>query len=55
MTRKELEHIQTVLNKIKNPDGNVIKALAYVEKNLRIFDACKGQIKDNYEIDTIPW
>lgn len=52
MTRKELEHIKKVLEHITNPDGNVIKAIAYIEKNIKIYDSCKGQIKENYDYDS---
>lgn len=55
MTRKELEHVKKVLEHIGNPDGNTIKAIAYVEKNLRIYDSQKGQLRESYEIDRMPW
>ena len=54
MTRKECEHILKVLNKITNPDGNVIKAKAYIEKQLKIYDACRGLIEDKY-ITSLDW
>ena len=54
MTRKECEHILKVLNKITNPDGNVIKAKAYIEKQLKIYDACRGLIEDRY-ITGLDW
>lgn len=49
VTRKELEHVKKVLQHITNPDGNVIKAVAYIDKNIQIYESCKGQLRDNYD------
>lgn len=54
MTRKELIHILDLLNRIKEPDGRVERAKAYVEKDLKLYDSRRGQLKDQYEFDA-PW
>lgn len=46
MTRLECNHLLLVLNKIKNPDEHVILAIKTVEKQLAIYDACKGAMKE---------
>jgi hypothetical protein len=55
MTRKELEHVKKVLEHISNPDGNITKALVYIEKNIQIYKSQRGQLKDSYEKDNMPW
>ena len=49
MTKKEVEHILRVLQCIRDKDGNVVKAMASCEKQLKVFDSMKGQLKDQYE------
>ena len=51
MTKKSLELLEKVLLKIKNPDGNVIKALADIRRDLAIYDSRKGQLKESYDYD----
>lgn len=51
MTIKELEYIMKVLDRIKDPDEHILKAKAYVEKDLAIYAARKGQLRDQYESD----
>jgi hypothetical protein len=51
MTRKELEYVNKVLNRIKDPDEHVAKAIAYVNKDLAQFDSRRGQLRDQYESD----
>ena len=56
MTRKELEHVKKVLSLITNPDGNVVRAIAYIVKNIKLYDSKKGQLKKQYEYDgKMPW
>ena len=51
MTIKELRFIEDVLKKIKNPDQFVDKALAFINKDLAIYNARKGQLRNitNYD------
>jgi hypothetical protein len=53
MTKREVEHILKVLEAINNPDGNVIKAIAFCNKQLVIYDSMRGQLQENYEYT--PW
>ena len=55
MTKKELLKLKMVLAKIKNPDDDVRLCQAYVDKQIAVYEACKGQIKDNYEYPEINW
>lgn len=56
MTRTETNDILIILNKIKDPDGYVKKAIAICHKQLAIFDQSKGQLKEHYDSDRIgPW
>jgi hypothetical protein len=49
MKRKELEHIKHVLAKIENPDGNVQRAIAYLEKDIAMYDSRRGQLQEMYD------
>ena len=49
MTRKELEHVKKILERIKDPDEHVTLAMAYVDKDIKQYDARKGQLKNQYE------
>lgn len=55
MTRKELEDVLKVLGRIKEPDSHVLKAIFIINKNIEEFNARKGQLKEQYEIDSGPW
>jgi hypothetical protein len=49
MNRKELEYVKKILEHIKDSDQHIAKALAYVNKDLAQYDACKGQLREMYE------
>lgn len=51
MTIKELRFIDNLLARIQPQDEQVKKAQAYVNKDLAIFAARKGQLKEMYERD----
>lgn len=51
MTRKELEFIKTLLSRIKPQDGQVNKALAYVDKDIAQFESRKGQLREQYDYE----
>lgn len=53
MTKRELQFIGDLLYKIKDPDEQVAKAISYVNKDLAQYEARKGQLKDQYEYDSI--
>ena len=56
MTRAELKHVERVLERVKDPDGHVAKALAMVRKDLANYDSRLGQLRATYEIDgSSPW
>lgn len=55
MTIKELEYVKKVLQRIKDPDQHIEKALAYIEKDLKNYAACKGQLRDQYESEVNWW
>lgn len=55
MTKKELQFIMSILNRIKPIDEQVDKAIAYVNKDLAQYNARKGQLKDQYEPDYRYW
>ncbi len=55
MTRDEVKSIRAVLQRIKDPDGYVNKAIAICDKQIAIFDQYKGQIKENYDYDRMPF
>ena len=52
MTRIELNHLLKVLSKIKNPDAQVEKAIALVNKDIANYNSRKGQFKDLYDYDS---
>lgn len=49
MTRKELLLVKQVLQRIKNPSGNVTLALAYIEKDLAIRESQRDNFKGDYD------
>lgn len=49
MTIKELEYVKKVLERITPQDQHVAKALVFVDKDLKIYAARQGQLRDNYE------
>lgn len=51
MTIRELKYILKVLEHINPQDEHIKKAIAFVCKDLAIYDARKGQLRDNYESD----
>lgn len=55
MTIKELQYIKKVLEHIKDPDDHVRKAMAFIEKNLASYAACRGQLRDQYETEVGYW
>jgi hypothetical protein len=55
MTKKELLYIMSLLTRIKPQDEHVRKALAYCQKDIAQYDARRGQLKDQYEVDSFGW
>lgn len=56
MTRKELEDVLKVLGRIKQRDPHVLKAVFIINKNIQEFNARKGQLKEQYDVDDVgPW
>lgn len=55
MNRKELNHILMILNRIKDPDSKIAEAIAYVNKDLAIYDSRRGQLRADYDYDRGPW
>jgi hypothetical protein len=51
MTRKECEHIKKILERIKPEDEQVQLGIAYIDKQLAIFNAQRGQMKEHYDSD----
>lgn len=51
MNKQELQFIEKLLERVKDPDGNVAKALAYVRKDLAAYEARRGQLREEYEVD----
>lgn len=51
MNRRELDHVKKVLEHIKIPDEQVRKALAFVDKDIAIYEARRGSLRDQYEVD----
>lgn len=49
MTREECKYIRKVLERIKEPDEHILKAISFVDKQLAIYNAQIGQLKDQYE------
>lgn len=49
MTKNEILHIKRVLECIRDKDGHVIKAIAFCDKQLKIFESMRGQLKELYE------
>ena len=55
MTRKECEYIKKILQSIRPEDERVQLGIVYVDKQLAIFNAQRGQIKDQREADYSNW
>ena len=51
MTKKELQDVDKVLSRIKDPDAHVAKARAYIAKDLAAYAARQGQLRDQYDIE----
>jgi len=51
VTKKELEYVAKVLSRIVHPDEHVAKAVAYVQKDLAHYAACKGQLLEQYDYE----
>ncbi len=49
MTRKELEYVRTMLERIKDKDQFVAKAIAFIDKDIAIYNARRGQLREQYE------
>ena len=54
MTRKDVNKVLLVLEKIKNPDSYVIEAIHTCKKEIAMFDSRKGQLSGPVEYD-YPW
>lgn len=50
MTIKELEYVKKVLTRVSPRDEHVEKALAYIEKDLKIYAARHGQLREQYDL-----
>lgn len=55
MTKNELQFVMKVLDKIKDPDEYVKKARAYVHKDIAVYEARRGQMKEQYDYDLGDW
>ena len=55
MTINELKHVNKVLSKITNPDEQVAKAVAYINKDLAAYAARKGQLIEQYDYNKGDW
>lgn len=49
MTKKDTQYVLKVLERIKNPDEHILKAIAFVKRDLANFEAMRGQLRDQYE------
>lgn len=49
VTRDELDHVKSVLDKIKNPDSNVDLAKSYVLKDIALRERQKKRAHDDQE------
>lgn len=49
MKKQDLIFLRDLLNKIKPRDEQVEKAIAFVERDIKIYDSMKGQLKDQYD------
>jgi hypothetical protein len=52
MTKKELQYVKKLLELIKTRDEYILKAIAYVDKDLAQYEARRGQLKDSYEVES---
>lgn len=55
MTVKELQYVMKILERIKDPDEHIEKAKAYIDKDLKVYAARRGQLKDQYESNFGDW
>jgi sigma54-dependent transcription regulator len=51
VTRRELEYVRTILERIKDQDDHVAKAIALVDKDLANYNTRAGQMREHYEAD----
>jgi hypothetical protein len=51
MTRKDLNYIKSLLMRTKPMDEHVIKAISFIDRDIAIFDAHSGQLKEMYSYD----
>jgi len=51
MTKTELKFVKELLLRIKPQDEQVLKALSFIDKNLALYAAQRGQLKEMYEAD----
>jgi hypothetical protein len=49
MTKKQLEFVRDLLQRIKPQDEQVQKALAYVNVDIKQYEARRGQLREQYE------
>jgi len=54
MTKKDLELILKVLDKIKNPDTYVIECQHIIKRNIEIYNQRKGQLREMHDYE-YPW
>lgn len=55
MTREQLNYLLKVLNRIKEPDEHIAKAIAYINKDLAEYDARRGQLREQYSVSDFPY
>ncbi len=55
MNRSELQYLEKLLERVKDSDGKVAKALALVRKDIAAYEARKGQLRESYEVDISGW
>jgi hypothetical protein len=48
MTKKELDTVLKVLEKIKNPDSYVLEAVYIIKKNIERYNKMRGQLRDQW-------
>ena len=55
MTKRELKYIETILERVKDSDNKIAKALAFVRKDLACYEARKGQLQEMYDAEINQW
>jgi hypothetical protein len=53
MTKLEVHQIREVLLKIKEPDGKVHFAIQICNKQLAYYDSMKGQLREQYDFESM--